>query len=164
MKLNTTSAVISFAKELEDNSVKYYENLIQKYPQNKEIFLSFIKESKKNIVLVQRVYYEVISDAIEGCFSFEGIDTDNYKFDSELPFHKGYTETLKKAIKIEEKIQKYYLDSAGASKSLMADIPRAFERIAKKRDKRKVQLESFYYPKGRIPRACPWGFQCAWHG
>ena len=62
MKLNTTSAVISFAKELEDNSVKYYENLIQKYPQNKEIFLSFIKENKKNVVSVQRVYYEGITD------------------------------------------------------------------------------------------------------
>ena len=48
MKLNTTSAVISFAKELEDNSVKYYENLIQKYPKDKEIFLSLIiKRIKK---------------------------------------------------------------------------------------------------------------------
>lgn len=45
---------------------------------------------------------------------------------------------------MEEKIQKYYLDSAEESKSLMADIPRVFERIAKKRDKRMMQLESFY--------------------
>jgi len=142
MKLNTTSAVISFAKELEDNSVKYYENLIQKYPQNKEIFLSFIKESKKNIVLVQRVYYEGITDAIEGCFSFEGLDTDNYKFGIELPKNTSYSKVLENATKIEEKIQKYYLDSAEMSKSLMADIPIVFERIAKKRDKGKEELES----------------------
>jgi len=144
MKLNTTSAVISFAKELEDNSVKYYENLIQKYPQNKEIFLSFIKESKKNIVLVQRVYYEGITDAIEGCFSFEGLDTDNYNFDIELLKNTSYSKVLENATKIEEKIQKYYSDSAEMSKSLMADIPRVFERITKKRDKRKIQLKSFY--------------------
>jgi len=144
MKLNTSSAVVSFAKDLEENAIKFYENLIQKYPQNKEIFLSFIKENKKNIVLVQRVYYEVITDAIEGCFSFEGLDTENYLSKLELTTDISYSDFLKMAMEMEEKIQKYYLDSAEMSKSLMADIPRAFERIAKKRDKRKRQLESLY--------------------
>lgn len=134
MKLNTASAVTSFAKELEENSIRYYENLIQKYAQDKETFLAFIKENKKNIVSVQRVYYEGITDAIEGCFSFEGLDTDNYKFNIELSTKTNYTEALKNAIEIEEKIQKYYIDSAEASKSLMADIPRLFERIAKKKE------------------------------
>ena len=141
MKLNTTSAVISFAKELEETSIKYYENLIQKYPQNKEIFLSFIKENKKNMISVQRVYQEVITDAIEGCFSFEGLETNNYKFDADLSTKTNYTEALKNAIEVEEKIQKYYSDSAEMSKSLMADIPRVFERIAKKRDKRKIKIK-----------------------
>lgn len=141
MKLNTTSAVISFAKELEENSIRYYENLIQKYTQNKEIFLSLIKENKKNIISVQRVYFEVISDALEGCFSFEGLDTDNHKFDSKLPSHIGYTQALKKAGEIEEKTQKYYLNAAEMSKPLMADIPIVFERIAKKRDKRMISLK-----------------------
>ena len=141
MKLNTTSAVISFAKELEETSIKYYENLIQKYPQNKEIFLSFIKENKKNMISVQRVYQEVITDAIEGCFSFEGLETNNYKFDADLSTKTNYTEALKNAIEVEEKIQKFYLDTAEMSKSLMADIPRVFERIAKKRDKRKIKIK-----------------------
>jgi len=144
MKLNTTSAIISFAKELEENCIKYYEKLLQKFPQDKETFLAFIKENKKNVVLVQRVYYEVITDAIEGCFSYEGLDTDNYKFDIELPKNASYSKVLENATKIEEKIQKYYLDTAEVSRSLMADIPRAFERVAKKRDKRKIQLKSFY--------------------
>lgn len=142
MKLNTASAVISFAKELEENSIEYYENLIQKYTQDKEPFLAFIKENKKNIVSVQRVYYEGITDAIESCFSFEGLNTDNYSFNIKLLKDASYSDVLKKAIKIEEKIQKYYLDSAEASKSLMADIPRVFERVAKKRDKRKIELKS----------------------
>ena len=142
MKLNTASAVISFAKELEENSIKYYENLIQKYTQDKETFLTFIKENKKNIVLVQRVYYEGITDAIEGCFSFEGLDTDNYSFNQKVSADASYSNVLESAIKMEEKIQKYYLDSAEMSKSLLADIPRAFERIAKGRDKRKISLKS----------------------
>ena len=142
MKLNTASVVISFAKELEENSIKYYENLIQKYPQDKETFLAFIKENKKNVVLVQRVYYEVITDAIEGCFAFEGLNTDNYSFSIELPKDASYSDVLEKARKIEEKIQKYYSDSSKVSKSLMADIPRVFEGVAKKRDKRKIELKS----------------------
>jgi len=56
----------------------------------------------------------------------------------------NYTEALKNAIEVEEKIQKYYLNAAEVSRSLMADIPRVFERIAKKRDKRKIQMDSFY--------------------
>ena len=141
MKLNTASAVISFAKELEENSIKYYEKLIQKFPQDSETFLSFMKENKKNIVLIQRVYYEGITDAIEGCFSFEGLDTDNYSFNQKLFTNVIYPNVLEDAIKIEEKIQKYYLSSAKMSKSLMADIPTVFERIAKKRDKRKISLK-----------------------
>lgn len=144
MKLNTASAVISFAKELEENSIKYYENLIQKYTQDKETFLAFIKENKKNIVSVQRVYQEGITDAIEGCFSFEGLDTDNYIFNQKLSADASYSNVLESAIKMEEKIQKFYLDSAEMSKSLLADIPRLFEKVAKKRDKRMMQLESFY--------------------
>jgi len=144
MKLNTASAVISFAKELEENSIKYYEKFIQKYPKDKEIFLSFIKESKKNIVSVQRVYYEVITDAIEGCFSFEGLDTDNYIFNQKISADASYSNVLESAIEMEKKIQKFYLDSAEVSKSLMADIPRAFERIAKERDKHKSHLEKIY--------------------
>jgi rubrerythrin len=143
MKLNTASAVISFAKELEENSIKYYENSIQKYTQDKETFLAFIKENKRNIVLVQRVYYEGITDAIEGCFSFEGLDTDNYIFNQKLSADASYSNVLESAIEMEEKIQKFYLDSAEMSKSLLADIPRLFERIAKKKGKRKIEIKSF---------------------
>ena len=143
MKLNTASAVISFAKELEENSIKYYEKLIQKFPKDSETFLSFIKENKKNIVLVKRVYYEVITDAIEGCFSFEGLDTDNYIFNQKVSADASYSNVLESAIKMEEKIQKFYLGSAEMSKSLLADIPRLFERIAKKKEKPKTESKSF---------------------
>jgi len=44
---------------------------------------------------------------------------------------------------MEGKIQRYYLDTAEVSISLMAEIARAFERMAKERDKRKPHLEKF---------------------
>lgn len=142
MKLHTASETISFAKKLENESAKFYENLAQRYTEGKEISLSFAKENRKYIVQVERAYYEVITDAIEGCFSFEGIDTDNYSIETELLEGTSYSNALRMAIALEEKIIKFYLDTAKVSKSLMADVPRAFEKVAKKRNERIPKLKS----------------------
>jgi hypothetical protein len=147
MELTSSSAVVSFSKELEENSISYYEDLIQKYSRDKETFLTFIKENKINIALIQRVYHEAITDAIEVCFSFEGLDTDNYIFNQKLSADASYSNVLEGATEIEEKIQKFYLDLAKVSKSLMTDISRVFERIAEKRDKRKTSLKTLYNNK-----------------
>jgi hypothetical protein len=48
----TASAIISFAEKLEDDSSKFYKQLTEKYVENKELFLSFAEESRKNKVLV----------------------------------------------------------------------------------------------------------------
>lgn len=142
MNLNTASEAVSFSKKLEDESAKFYQDLAQRYAEGKETFLSFAKENGKNVVQVERAYYGVISDAIEGCFSFAGINTDNYSIEVELPEGKGYSDALSMAIALEEKIASYYLDAAKVSKALMADVPQAFERIAKKRNERVLKLKS----------------------
>jgi len=142
MELNTASEAISFSRELEDESAKFYGNLAQKYVKGEEEFLSFAKENNKNIVQVERVYYGVITDAIEGCFSFKGIDTDNYSIETKLSESASYADALRAAIALEGKITKFYLDAAEVSKSLMADVPRVFEMIAKKRNERILKLKS----------------------
>ena len=79
---------------------------------------------------------------IEGCFSFNDLDTNNYK--TKLTEDIRYSNILKITIKAEEKVQKFYLDGAKECESLMADISRVLKKIAKKRDKRKIELESPY--------------------
>jgi rubrerythrin len=54
----------------------------------------------------------------------------------------SYSEAIGRAIEIEEKIVKFYTDAAEQSKSLMADIPRAFKMVAKKRGNRLSTLKS----------------------
>ncbi len=71
MKLHTTSEVISFTKKLENESAKFYEDVCHKYAQDEGIFLSFAKENGKNVLQIERTYYGVITDAIEGCFAFD---------------------------------------------------------------------------------------------
>jgi len=142
MELNTASEAISFSRELEGESAKFYENLAQRYVEGKEIFLSFAKENNKNIVQTERAYFGVISDALEGCFSFKGIDTDNYSIETTLSEGRSYVDALNVAVAVEEKIVKFYMDAAEVSKSLMADVPQAFERITKKRNERILKLRS----------------------
>ncbi len=141
MKLQTASAVISFAKRLEDESAKFYQDLSQKYAKDKDIFLSLAKENGNNVVQIERAYYEVITDAIEGCFAFN-INPDDYTVETTLAEDVSYSDALDKAIELEEKIAEFYTDAAEQSKSLMADVPRAFMMVARKRGNRVAKLRS----------------------
>ena len=141
MILHTCSEVISFARQLENESASFYQNLSQKYAKDENVFLSFAKENGKNIVQIERAYYGVITDAIEGCFAFD-INTDEYTFTTELAGDAIYYDALNKAIEMEEGILKFYLYAVEQSKSLMADVPRNFTLIAKKRNNRIPALKS----------------------
>lgn len=144
MKLQTASQVISFALQLEDQSAKFYEDLVQKYKEDKETLLSFVKENRKNKLVIQRTYNEVISDALETGFSFEGLDTDDYSIEIDLAQGENLRSILKKALNMEGKIESFYLNAAEKSKSLLADIPRVFEKTARKRDERKLKLKILF--------------------
>jgi rubrerythrin len=139
MILHTTSEVITFTKELENDSARFYEGLAQRYRKDAETFLSFARENKKNMAQIERTYYEVITDAIEGCFAFD-IDPGNYTFKISIANGLSYNEILNQAVQIEDKIIKFYLDAANQSRSLMADIPRVFAMVAIKRQERIAKL------------------------
>ncbi len=141
MIIHTTSEGITLAKKLENDSAAFYESLAQKYPKDAETFLSYAKENRRNIQQTERVYFGVITDAIEGSYAFN-LETDDYLIDLNLKANARYTDILKQAVKLEEKIIKYYSDAAEQSRPLMADIPRAFDLIARKRRSRLEKLGS----------------------
>lgn len=141
MKLQTASSVISLARELEGKAAEFYENLAQRYADGKDAFLAFAKENKKNVVQIERAYYGVISDALEGCFAFD-LESDDYTIETALADNADYSEALGRAVKIEETVVNFYTTAAEQSKSLMADVPRAFMLIVKKRNERIDGLRS----------------------
>jgi rubrerythrin len=141
MKLQTASSVISFAKELEGESAKFYEALAEKFAQAKDSFLAFAMENKKYVAQVERAYYGVISDAIEGCFAFDVAPAD-YALETKLAKGAAYADALSQATKMEETLVRFYTDAAKQSESLMADVPRAFMLIVKKRNERLAKLAS----------------------
>jgi rubrerythrin len=139
MILHTCSEAISLSRELENKAAKFYEDLAEKYPAAGDTFLAFAKENKKLFTQIERAYFGVITDAIEGCFAFN-IETDKYTLATEVP--GTLNEAVKQALKVEETIISYYQDAAEQSGVLMADVPRTFKIVARKRGERKQKLEA----------------------
>ncbi len=139
MELNTASSVISLARELEEESARFYEGLAEQYSANKDTFLNYAKENRKFIKQFETAYYGVITDAIEGCYAFT-IDPDKYKLNTQPA--ADISGVVGQAQEIEDSLVRFYTDAATQSKSLMADVPRAFILIARKRSGRKQTLES----------------------
>jgi len=141
MKLNTASEVISFAKELEDTSIEFYKSLAEELTNESELFNGFAQENEKFKKQIERAYYSVITDAIEGGFAFS-LEPDKYRFSSETKSCQELKEAVNKAMEIEEDMINFYTEAAEQSKSLMADVPRAFKMVAKKRNKRLDELKN----------------------
>ena len=146
MILHTTSEIISLARSLENESAEFYKELSHKYTKGEGVLLSFAEENKKNIIQFERAYYGVISDAIEGCFAFN-LEADDYILEASLDQNAGLSDALNKAIKIESKITQFYSDAAEQSQALMADVPRVFKLIARKREERRPKLEALLKEK-----------------
>jgi rubrerythrin len=138
----TASAIINLVERFEDNAADFYQKLAQKYPKEKEAFLAYAEESKKNKILVVRTYRETITDALEACFSFEGLNSKDYEAKTLLGKETSFAEALKTAIELEDKASKFYIKVADLSKNLLATIPAAFRKVAQKRDRRKQALKS----------------------
>jgi hypothetical protein len=140
MKLCTTSETISFAKNLEETAGEFYEALGKRYDEGKHLS-AYKEENRKFAIQIQRAYQSVITDAIEGCFAFQ-VESDNYQIDTNLAEGDGFADAVQKALAMEEKIIDFYNTAADQSMSLMADIPRNFKIVVKKRSKRLDQLKS----------------------
>jgi rubrerythrin len=141
MIIHTGSEGITMSKKLENDSAGLYEKMAQLFENDSETFLSFISENKKYSTQVERAYYGVITDAIEGCFAFN-LDTEKYALELDLPDGASHTDAVQQAIDMEKKIIEFYEEAAEQSRALLADVPRAFIQIAKKRKSRIEKLGS----------------------
>ncbi len=136
MKLNTASTAITFSRQLEDGSAALYRTIAQRFTKVSDVFDGLAAENQRFKEQVDRAYYGVISDALEGAFSFEGIDTDDFLIPDQLARDSTLTEAIQVAISTEKTIAAYYEAAVEASKSLMADVPRVLAIIAQKKHRR----------------------------
>jgi rubrerythrin len=140
MKLNTASQVISLARKLEEDGAAFYESLAGQYTNVSEVLLGFSRENKKNIMRVERAYFGGITDALEGTFTFD-MDPEEYAVHIGHIQTTSYSNALNAAIEMERKTAMFYDRAAEQSKTLLADVPRAFITMGKLRDERCQKLE-----------------------
>ena len=140
MKLNTASAAVRFAKQLEDETRDLYELASDRYPDWQPTLAPLIRENKRNVGSIDRAYIGVVSDALDTQFAFEGIDTDDYGIVTDLPDSPTQVAAILAAN--EEAIIAFYHAAADSSRDLLADVPRAFDRIASKRSRRAEALRA----------------------
>jgi len=138
----TASAVISFSQKLEGSSSRFYEELAQRFAECRETFLGFARDGSKNQLLITRTYQETISDALEAGFSFQGLRLEGHLVELTLPVDMSLAEALEMAIDLEERAVAFYEEVAERSQSLLATIPGAFRRVARRRRRRKAALEA----------------------
>jgi hypothetical protein len=138
MIIHTMSEGMTLARKLENDGVAFYQALAKKYPADAETSLAFAGQNKKNVEQIDRAYYGVITDALEGGYALN-LESDGYTLKTDIP--AKYTDALKQALAIEEKTIDFYIKAAEQSSSLMADVPRNFALIAKKRESRKAKLQ-----------------------
>jgi len=141
MNLRTASETLSFIRELEEKGATFYEDLAKRFPEHEADFLAFAKENRKYNKQIQMAYQSVITDAIEGCYAFD-LEADDYTFDTDLPENTGLAEAAARALAIEDKILTCYTLGAEQSGSLLADVPRNFKIVLRKRNNRLEKLKS----------------------
>jgi rubrerythrin len=141
MAINTCSGAISLSRELENEAAKFYREISQRFEKDKDLFLAFATENGKFVKQIERAYYGVITDAIEGCFAFN-LSEEEYQIKETFPGNISYADALGEAIRMEEKILKFYQVAAEQSKHLMADVPRSFTWVAKKRSDRVSKIKT----------------------
>jgi len=138
--LNTCSALISFYERFEDKVNSFYSKLGNEFPEKKDFFNNLSKENIKHKQRVVRAYREVITDAIEACFISE-IDETKYALSTELMDATNLAEAIRNAIQIEETIRLFCNDAVESTEGLLHDITRAFERVARDKNKRIERLK-----------------------
>jgi len=141
MKLCTASETLSFIRELEERLAGFYEELAKRHPEKAGDFEKYAAENRKYNKQIQMAYQSVITDAIEGCYAFN-LESDEYQIDTILAEGASLKEAAAKALAAEEKIMALYATGAEQSGSLLADVPRNFKIVMRKRGPRLDSLKA----------------------
>ena len=140
MELKTASSVINYISAIEGQSADWYAQHARKHADLEKLFTAFAAENKKFGKRLKKAYYSGVTDALETNFSFQGLEaTVNIPDTVESA---SADQLLKNSFALETQIQSFYLKAADLSRNLLADLPRAMDRVGRARDKRLGALQA----------------------
>jgi rubrerythrin len=135
MKLLTAAQVVDFATRLEKKSASFYACLAEAYPDRGDLFQSYSRQNSKHAKQIEEAYRYAVTDALETGFSFN-LEEDNYVLPRDLEESAQFTDQVSQATSIEKVAIQFFRDAADQSELLIADIPRLFRTLAKKKSQR----------------------------
>ena len=135
----TAAAIMSAVQRLEDASATFYDGLAAAYPAHAKQFQGYAKDCEKHRAQLLRTYQETVTDALETNYSFEGLSLAAADVESSVPLG-ALGKALVAAVALERTAIAFYTQVAEASESLLATIPRAFSRVAKRRERRVSEM------------------------
>jgi hypothetical protein len=140
MELKTASSVINYISAIEGQSADWYAQHARKHSDLEKLFATFAAENKKFGKRLKKAYYSGVTDALETNFSFQGLEaTVNMPDTLESA---SADQLLKNSFELETQIQSFYSTAADLSRDLLADLPRAMDRVRRARDKRLGALQA----------------------
>jgi rubrerythrin len=141
MLVKTASEGVSFARSLELSAAKFYETMAAGFDELRDFALASAAENKRFAGQIQRVYQEVITDAIEGGFCFH-LETADYELDDTEDALREELDAVRVGEAIEGRMVAFFATAQEQAESLMADLPHAFARIRKRHERRLRDLEA----------------------
>jgi rubrerythrin len=138
----TASAIVSFTQSLEERSADFYRDLAARFPEQARTFNDYARADEKYETQITRTYQETVTDALETGYSFEGLSLTDYQIALELPEGAELSQAAKVAVELEQTATAFYEEVAERSQALLATIPSAFRRVAKRRRRRIPDLEA----------------------
>lgn len=140
MELTTFSAVLKFTLQLEDHTAQFYQEAASsdKYPQAKQVFLTFAESSRKRKQTLEKTARESVDHSLLEPIS--GISEEQYAGSPTLSGAMSYADLLAAAKQLEERMQKFYTD-AGERISFIPVVSRLYKRYAQEKTKTLASLQ-----------------------
>ncbi len=129
MQLGTFGAIFTFALELEQQAVDFYESAAQ--GELEATFTDRAEKGRKRITRLERARQEGVAEMI--LESIVGLDGDDYPIQSEADG------VVAQAIELEETLRRYYIDAS--AKMPVKEVARLFDRMARESEKYRAELE-----------------------
>jgi ABC-type transporter Mla subunit MlaD len=137
--IRTTGQLVAFHGRLEDSVAEALRSLAQLHPEAADALNRLADENTQHREAVVRVYREGVTDAFEVGYLSRPLDEDDYPV-VELEGPLGGA--VEAALVNEDTLIRFLRDAADDSNQLLPGLPQAFQRLAKRKEKRKAVLES----------------------
>jgi hypothetical protein len=144
MELKTASSVINYISGIESQSADWYTQHARHHSNLETLFTAFAGENQKFAKRLKKAYYSGVTDALETNFSFQGLEADVEIPETADPATPG--QLLALSLELEKSIRSFYMQAAALSQDLLADLPRAMERVGRAREKRIDALLALQQP------------------